>query len=189
MSENTTPQVSLECKPSKSENELVFPYVVTNRGPGTVLVSDAYHGYDAASHTAYADYATLVVAAQPDGYALVLRGIPPMPPFAVTRPVFPLVRRVEPGGRIEGQMRVALPLAEASPYRAYSNVRDYTQIPIQGVTIALDWIPATAPGLTTSAAAGADGLLTLYAPSLAHLMTRTECRYPTRGLLLLVRKS
>ena len=183
------PQVSLQCKPDKQEHALVFPYEFVNHGPGAVLVSDAYHGYDSAAHRIYVDHDTLVIAHQPNGYALVLRGVPPSPPFPVTRPVFPLVRRLEAGARLEGTMHVPLPLAEANPYQPYSNIRDYTQTAIEGMIVGLDWIPEGMPGLEASPAEGADGLLKIYAPSLGQMTTRATCTFPTRGLMLLVRKN
>jgi len=189
MSETAHQQVSLHCNPVKEDHALVFPYEFINYGPGTVLVSDAYHGYDSATHRVYADHDTLVIAHQPNGNALVLRGVPPPPSFPAVRPVFPLVRRLEPGARLEGTMRVPLPLAEANPYRPYSNIRDYTQTSIVGIIVGLDWIAEGTPELVATPAEGTDGLLKIYAPSLGQIMTRATCTLPTRGLSLLVRKS
>jgi hypothetical protein len=181
------PRVTLQCKPEKSGNELSFSYTVTNEGPGDVYVADAFHRVDPATHTASADRDAVVIALQPDSYALVLRGIPPRPPYPVTRPIFPLTHRLRPGERLDRRMLIPLPLAETSPYQPYGNVRDYVLKPIDGVVLAVDWIAAGSEGFVATPAIGAEQLFTIHATNLLRDMRRLTSRFPTRGLSILQR--
>lgn len=181
------PRATLQCKPEKVGDQLVFPYTIVNDGPGDIFVSDAFHRVDPSTHIPSADRELVAIALQPDGYVLILRGVPPLPMNPVTRRVFPLVHRLRAGERMDRRLAVPLPLAEASPYQPYSNVRDYVLKPIEGVTLAIDWIAAGAEGLVATPAAGAEDLFSLYAPALAQSMTRLACRYPTKGLSVLHR--
>ena len=71
------PQVTLQCAPARNGNELVFPYTVTNGGPGDVYVSDAFHHVDPVTHAVSVDHALVSIQMEPDNFALILRGVPP----------------------------------------------------------------------------------------------------------------
>lgn len=180
------PQVTLQCSPSRSGNELVFPYTVTNDGPGDVYVSDAFHRVDPETHAVSVDYTLVTIYMEPDNFALILRGVPPRT-FPVTHPIQPLMHRLGAGQKLERQLKVPLPLAETSPYQPYSNVRDYVQKPIEGVVLAVDWMAASTEGLVATPAVGAGDLFTLQAPNYLRDMQRLTSRYPTRGLSILER--
>ena len=91
------------------------------------------------------------------------------------------------GQKLERQLSVPLPLAETSPYEPYSNVRDYKLKPIDGVVLAVDWMPAATPDLVATPAVGAEGYYTISAPNYLRDMQRLTSRFPTRGLSILER--
>jgi hypothetical protein len=185
-SQHPLPQVTLQCSPSRSGNELVFPYTVTNDGPGDVYVADSFHRVDPETHAVSVDHALVSIQMEPDNFALILRGVPPRM-LPVTRPILPLMHRLGPGQTLERQLKVPLPLAETSPYQPYSNVRDYVLKPIEGVVLAVDWMAASTEGLVATPALGADDLYTVQAPNYLRDMQRLTSRYPTRGLSILER--
>lgn len=180
------PQVTLQCSPSRSGNELVFPYTVTNDGPGDVYVADAFHRVDPVTHAGSVDRALVTIQMETDNFALILRGVPPRT-APVTRPIHPLMHRLGAGQKLERQLEVPLPLAETSPYEPYSNVRDYVLKPIDGVVLAVDWISASTEGLVATPAAGAEDLYTIQAPNYLRDMQRLTSRLPARGLSILER--
>jgi hypothetical protein len=183
------PRVTFQSRPEMAGNELTFSYVAINEGPGEVYVADAFHRVDPVTRTPSADREAVVIALQADGYALILRGLPPMPPFPVTRRVIPLMHRLHSGERLERRVPVPLPLAETSPYQPYGNIRDYVMRPIEGVVLALDWISAGADGFVATPAAGAEDLFTIYVANLTQDMQRLASRFPARGLSILQRAS
>jgi hypothetical protein len=181
------PQVTLQCTPTRNGDELVFPYTVANDGPGDVYVADAFHRVDPVTHVPSADPDIISIEMQPDNFAMILRGNPRRPPFPVARAIQPLMRRLGPGQKLERQLSVPLPLAETTPYEPYSNVRDYTLKPIDGVVLAVDWMPAATPDLLATPAVGAEGYFTISAPNYLRDMQRLTSRFPTRGLSILER--
>jgi hypothetical protein len=185
-SQHPIPQVTLQCSPSRNGNELVFPYTITNDGPGDIYVSDAFHRVDPQTHAVSVDHALLTVQLEPDDFALILRGVPPRT-MPVTRPILPLMQRLGAGQKLERQLKVPLPLAETSPYQPYGNVRDYVLKSIEGIVFAVDWMPASTEGLVATPAVGADDLYTLQAPNYLRDMQRLTSRHPTRGLSILER--
>ena len=88
---------------------------------------------------------------------------------------------------MERKLSVPLPLAETSPYEPYSNVRDYVLKPIEGVVLAVDWMPAAAMGLVAAPAVGAEDLYTISAPNYLRDMQRLTSRFTTRDLSVLKR--
>ncbi len=180
------PQVTLQCAPARNGNELVFPYTVTNGGPGDVYVSDAFHHVDPVTHAVSVDHALVSIQMEPDNFALILRGVPQRT-MPVTRPIHPLMHRLAAGQKLERELRVPLPLAETSPYQPYGNVRDYVMKPIEGVVLAVDWMAASTEGLVATPAVGADDLYTLQASNYLRDMQRLTSRHPTRGLSILER--
>ena len=183
------PRVTLQCKPEKTGDELSFSYTVTNEGPGDAYVSDAFHRVDPVTHAASADRDAIVIALQPENYALILRGVPPRPPYPVTRPILPLMHRLHPGERLDRRLLIPMPVAETSPYQPYGNVRDYVLKPIEGVVVAVDWISARSEGFVASPAVGAEELFTVHATNLLRDFQRLTSRFPTRGLSILQRAS
>ena len=179
----------LQCKPVKDGDTLKFPYTITNDGPVDIFVADAFTRVDPTTHAASADPSIVVIALEADGFAMILRGLPPLPPFDVTRPVLPLLHRVRKSQSLERHLDVPLPLAETSPYQPYGNLRDYTLKPIEGVVLAIDILPATAEGLVTTPASYAPGLLTFHSTNYVRDMQRISCRFPTKGLSILARKT
>ena len=177
--------LSLQCRPTKEGEVLVFPYSVSNAGPDDIYVSDAYPGVDRATRTPYADRNGATIMLQADGYALVLRGVPPAPPFAAMHPVDPLMHRLRAGEQVERQLSIPLPLAETSPYQPYGNIRDYVLKPISGVELAIDWITANVQGFVATPDVGSLDLFTVRATNYLHDMRRVSCRFPARGLSIL----
>lgn len=181
------PRVTIQCSPTKEGEALVFPYAVANEGPGDVYVADAFPEVDSATRTPTVDRSEVVIALQADGYALVLRGIPPPPPYPAAAPVDPLTHRLRSGERLERRLSVPLPLAETSPYQPYGNVRDYMLKPIEGVVLAVDWIAAGVPGFVAAPDIVAADLFTVRTPNLLQDMQRLTCRFPAKGLSILQR--
>ena len=185
-SQQPLPHVTLQCSPAREGNDLVFPYTITNDGPGDVYVADAFHRVDPATHAVSVDHALVSVQMEQDNFALILRGVPPRV-IPVTRPIHPLMHRLGPGQKLERELKVPLPLAETSPYQPYGNVRDYVLKPIEGVVLAVDWMAASTEGLVATPAVGADDLYTLQATNYLRDMQRVTSRHPTRGLSMLER--
>ena len=177
----------MQCTPTRSGNELVFPYTIVNDGPGDVYVADAFHHVDPQTHVPSADRSLIAIEMLPDDFAMILRGNPRMPAFPVSRPIHPLMHRLGAGQRMERQLSVPLPLAETSPYEPYSNVRDYTLKPIEGVVLAVDWMPAATPDLVATPAVGAPDFYMVSTPNYLRDLQRLTSRFPTRGLSILER--
>jgi hypothetical protein len=181
------PQLSLQCTPARSGDELVFPYTITNDGPGDVYVADAFYRVDPQTHVPSVDQSLIAIEMQPDNFAMILRGNPRMPAFPVSRPIHPLMHRLGVGQKMERRLTVPLPLAESSPYEPYGNVRDYTLKPIEGVVLAVDWMPAAAPDLVATPAVGAPDLFMVSTPNYQRDLQQLTSRFPTRGLSILER--
>jgi hypothetical protein len=99
----------------------------------------------------------------------------------------PLAKRLVPGGRIEGLIEIALPLAETSPYFADLPLRQYEMIDFDAVVFTIGyWVD----GVDGLAAAPVD-----YAPDLFVVATRKTLRsvrhvtqrFPTKALQIFKR--
>jgi hypothetical protein len=97
------------------------------------------------------------------------------------------MHRLGVGQKMERRLTVPLPLAESSPYEPYGNVRDYTLKPIEGVVLAVDWMPAAAPDLVATPAVGAPDLFMVSTPNYQRDLQQLTSRFPTRGLSILER--
>jgi hypothetical protein len=177
----------LTCRPDRADGHLVFPYTVTNTGPVPLLVMDAWPRIVDGQRTADRDVAQVVL--REDGAALLGRFIPAVPPLMrMAAQALPLCTPLRPTETLERELRIPLPLAEASPYLPELQLSGYSLVALRGVLLAIGWWPLAQPGLV----AGPAG----FAPDL-HVVTATGAlppagiaiqRFPTTRLDILRRR-
>jgi hypothetical protein len=184
----TAGEVKLTCDIARVGDDIVFTYSLANAGRATVLVMEAYPVRDAGTgRLAAAAGATTWLGA--DGQAHVLKGSAPLPASADPEaPILALGVRLDPGKTLERRHAERLPLAEHSPYVPTENLRAYRMLPIQGVALTVEVLPAL-PGLVAEARDIARGWWRVADPeAAAGLGVRLTCAFKARGLFMLVRK-
>jgi len=177
----------LTCRPAKSGNNLCFPYTLENRGHGIVYAMHAMPSV-AANGDASAQEGGAVVILAGEGNVVLGKFAAPLPTDRqVAVPAVPLAKRLVPGGRIEGMIEIALPLAETSPYFGDLPLRQYEMIDFDAVVFTIGyWVD----GVDGLAAAPVD-----YAPDLFVVATRKTLRsvrhvtqrFPTKALQIFKR--
>jgi hypothetical protein len=179
--------ITLTCSPDKQGENLVFTYSLANGGNAEAFVSDAGLRVDPKARTASADPDAVSVWLSPDRFATVLKGVAALPPERdVPGVVMPLMLRLAPGARIERTLTLALPLAEHSPYYGMRNLRDYRLTEIEGVRLAVDVLARVPPGFAPKPVAYAPEHVDIGVRGTLPLLTRLSCRFPARGLHLMV---
>jgi hypothetical protein len=180
--------IALSCRPDRSGNRLIFPYTVTNHGAAEVYVMDAVPAVDPVSHQAIVDHHAAAVWLGGDGFAHVLRGMPPLPDDKdVLGHVIPFAVRLAPGATLERSLEVPLPLAETSPYYGDLPLRDYELIDIQGVTLIVEFLRGTVEGFRAEPASNAPDLFNISSRNLLGQIERVVCAFPSRQLQILKR--
>jgi len=180
--------ITLTCTPEKQGDSIVFSYGIANGGNTEAFVSDAGTRIDPAARTASADPDAVSVWLSPDRFATVLKGVAPLPEDRdIPGVVMPLMVRLAPGARIERTLTLALPLAEHSPYYSVANLRDYRLAEIEGMRFAVDVLARVPPGFAPAPVAYAPGHVDIGVRGTIPLLTRLSCRFPARGLHLMVR--
>ena len=92
-----------------------------------------------------------------------------------------------PGARLERTLTLALPLAEHSTYYSVANLRDYRLSEIEGMRLAVDVLARVPPGFAASPVAHAPEHVDIGVRGTLPLLTRLSCRFPARGLQMMVR--
>jgi hypothetical protein len=180
--------VQLSCQPSKAGNTLVFPYKVENQGIHDVYVMDAMPRVTPGTQEPFADDQAAVVLLGPGDNAVLGKFLAPLPTDRrVAMPALPLARHLPPGRAFERCLKIAMPMAETSPYFGDLPLRQYDVVDIKGAVFMIGyWV------------AGTDGLAAMpaeYAPGLFHVVTRNSVRsamqvtqrFPATGLHLFKR--
>jgi hypothetical protein len=179
--------ITLTCAPEKQGERLVFAYSIANGGHADAFVSDAGMRVDPAARTASADPDAVSIWLSPDRYATVLKGVAPLPTDRdVPGVVMPLMLRLAPGARIERTLTLDLPLAEHSFYYSLRNLRDYRLTEIEGVRLAIDVLAKVPPGFAPKPVPYAPEHVDIGVRGTLPLLTRLSCRFPARGLHLMV---
>lgn len=181
-------QVRLLCQPTKADGFLVFAYELTNQGPLPVLTMDAWPRQEEGGRRADDQVAQVIL--RPDGVALVGKYLPAVPPgMRIPSPVLPLCALLKPGESLKRELRIALPLAEQSPYLPELRLSGYTPRELRGLIFAIGWWPAAQPGLVAGPAAFAEGLHVVAATgnALPPAGTATQ-RFPTTKLDIMQRR-
>lgn len=183
-----TANVALSCRPDRAGNRLVFPYTVTNHGAADVYVMDALPMVDPVSGQATVDPNAAVIWLGSDGFAHILKGIAPLPAARqVTVRVIPLAAKLPPGDSLTRSLEVPLPLAEIGPYNPDLPLREYELVDIQGVVLALDFLPATVEGFAAEEPPFAPGLYRVRGRETVAQTERVSCAFPSRQLQILKR--
>jgi hypothetical protein len=141
----------LQCRPGKVENDLVFPYELSNVGPAPVLAMDAWPREAEAEGDPSADPQVAQVTLRADGIAVVGKYIPALP--EATRlivPLLPLCFLLRPGETIKRELRIRLPLAEQSPYLPEAMLSRYEPFELRGLVLAIGWWPQNQKGLAAA---------------------------------------
>lgn len=172
----------LTCRPAKSGNNLCFPYTLENHGRSIVYAMHAMPSI-AANGDASAQEGSAVVILSGEGNVILGKFAAPLPTDRqVAVPAVPLAKRLLPGGRIDGLIEIAMPLAETSPYFGDLPLRQYEMIDFDAVIFRIGyWVD----GVDGLAAAPVD-----YAPDLFVVVTRKTLRsirhvsqrFPTKAL-------
>ena len=181
-------QMGLVCRPMKADEFLVFSYELTNQGPLPVLAMDAWPRQEDGARRADDQVAQVIL--RPDGIALVGKYIPAVPPgLRIPVPVLPLCALLKPGESLKRELRIALPLAEQSPYLPELLLSGYAPRELRGLIFAIGWWPAAQPGLVAGPAAFAEGLQVVAGTgnALPPAGTATQ-RFPTTKLDIMQRK-
>jgi hypothetical protein len=172
----------LECRPSKSGNLLIFPYTLSNEGPGDVYVMHAFPGAGQANEK------TAIVIASGDGDAIVGKFIAPLPTDRhVAMPVLPLAKRLAAGTSLEGQIEIPIPLAETSPYFPDLTLRRYEIVDIKGVQFTIGYWPVQPERVWAEQCPYAPELFEVSMRDPARGARRASRRFPTTGLQLFKR--
>jgi hypothetical protein len=186
MTPNT--DVILTCRPGRTGNALQFACTVANGSNADVYLLDAFPAVDPKTRQAFADPNGAYVGWLGGETAYVLKGIPPLPrDRTVAVRIIPLGSRVAPGTTLERTFTVPLPLAEQSPYFGDLPLRQYEQVEITNVIVAVQFIRSTAPGFVATPAE--------FNPAFFRVQTRHTVQdaetltssFPTKGLVLLKR--
>lgn len=178
----------LACRPDRAGNRLVFPYTVTNHGTAEVYVMDAMPAVDPATRQAIIDPHAAVIWLGGDGFAHILRGIPPFPEDRdILGHVIPFTARLPAGGTLERSLEIPLPLAETSPYYPDLPVRQHELTDIQGVVLELDFVRSTIEGFRAEPAGQAPDLFEVWGRNLPGQVERVSCAFPSRQLQILKR--
>ncbi len=187
-STDTRDAITLSCTPEKQGDTIVFAYSLTNGGTATAYASDAGTRIDSKARTASADPDEATVWLAPDRYATVLKGVAAAPPDSdVPFTVMPLMVALAPGARIERSLTLTLPLAEQSPYYGVGELREYRLVEIEGMTLAIDVFARVPPGFAPRPVAFAPEHVDIGVRGTLPLLTRLSCRFPARGLQMMVR--
>jgi hypothetical protein len=172
----------LECRPSRSGNLLVFPYTLSNEGPGDVYAMHAFPGAGQANEKA------AVVIASEDGDAIVGKFIAPLPTDRrIAMPAFPLAKRLAAGTNLEGRIEIPVPLAETSPYFPDLTLRRYEIVDIRGVQFTIGYWPVLPERMWVEPCPYAADLFEVSMRDPARGARRISRRFPTTGLQLFKR--
>jgi hypothetical protein len=189
---NTTlpgPEVAMTCQPTRKGDMIVFAYTIENRGQQDVYVFDAVaerSPTDRNAAIANPDHVTIWRDARQ--YAHVLKGVAALPiGRSVSVRIIPLAAALHAGESLERVLTLAMPLAEHSPYFPVGRVQDYRLEEIKGVSLTVEYLPASAPGFTATPVDFAPGLYRVAASQTIPALRRVDCAFVTRGLHLLVR--
>lgn len=178
----------LACRPDRAGDKLIFPYTITNNGTADVYVMDAVPSVDPATRQAVIDRHAAVIWLGADGFAHVLKGIPPLPEDRdVYGTVIPLAAKLAPAATLERSLEVPLPLAEWSPYYGDLPLRDYQLTDIQGVTLIVEFLRSTVEGFGAEAAAEAPDLFRVWGKNTVGQTERVSCAFPSRQLQIMKR--
>lgn len=177
----------LTCRPDRQDGDLVFPYSVTNAGPVPLLVMDAWPRQ--AVEGPVADASVVPVVLREDGAAVVGRFVPNLPPLMrVATRLLPLCTLLRPTETLQRELRIPLPLAEASPYLPELRLRDYSQVKLRGLVLAIGWWPLSHPNLVAGPAGYAPDLHVVASMGALPPAGTALQRFPTTGLDILSRR-
>jgi len=177
----------LNCRPDRADGHLVFPYTLTNAGPVPLLVMDAWPRAGEAGPAA--DAAVVQVVLREDGAAVVGRFVPDLPPLMrVAARLLPLCTLLRPTETLQRELRIPLPLAEASPYLPELRLRDYEQVRLRGLVLAIGWWPLSHPNLVAGPAGFAPDLHVVAPVGALPPAGTAMQRFPTTGLDILCRR-
>ena len=187
-STDTRDGITLTCTPEKQGDTIVLAYTLANAGPTPAYAADAMPKIAPQARIATPDPDAVAVWLTQDRFATVLKGVAAMPqdrdvPFTV----MPLMVALPPGARIERTLSLSLPLAEHGPYHGLANVRDYRLTEIEGITLAIDVLARLPPDFAPKPVAYAPEHVDIGMRGTLPLLTRLTCRFPARGLQLLMR--
>jgi hypothetical protein len=180
--------VVFACRPDRAGNKLIFPYTITNHGSADVYVMDAVPTVDPATRQAVVDRHAVVIWLGADGFAHILKGIPPLPEDRdLYGHVIPLAARLAPEATLERSLEVPLPLAETSPYYPDLPLREYQLTDVQGVMLAVGFLRSTVDGFGAETAAGAADLYRVWGKDTLGQTELVSCAFPSRQLQILKR--
>lgn len=180
--------ITLTCAPEKQDDTIVFTYSIANGGHADAYVSDAGTRVDTVARTASPDPGMVSVWLSADRFATVLKGVAALPDERdVPGVVMPLMVKLAPGARLERTLTLTLPLAEHSTYYSVANLREYRLGEIEGMRLAIDVFARVPPGFVAVPVAYAPGHVDIGVVGTLPLLTRLSCRFPAKGLHLMVR--
>lgn len=186
-STDTRDGITLTCTPERQGETIIMTYGVANGGTSVAYVSDAGMRVEPSTRTASADPDQVSIWLTHDRYAKVLKGVPPPPEDAdVLFTIMPLMVALEPGASIARTLILALPLAEQSPYFGVGNLRDYRLAEIEGMVLAIDVFARVPSGFVPRPVSYAPGHVNIGVRGTIPLLTRLSCRFPTRGMQMMV---
>lgn len=178
----------LQCRPGKSGNRLIFQYALHNEGPVEVYVMDAVPDRDPATGALRADDQAAVVILGPEGEAILGKfAAPPPLDRHMALAVMPLARLLPPGGTLERELAIPLPLAETSPYFPDLPLRRYEIVDIAGVVFTIGYWVAGMDNLAAAPVEDRPELFAVTTRNTARSARRTTQRFPTTGLQLFKR--
>ena len=181
-----TPSVPplLSCRPNLADGVYAFSYEVENVGAAELWVMDAVPVTDPAARTVSANEQIPVVVWCAEDEAVIGKFPAPLPTDRrVAVPVVPLARRLPPGERLQGELRIKAPLAETSPYFADLPLRRYDMVSIKAVVFTIGYWMAGIDNLVAAPAEHAPGLFVIVTRNTLASALRVSQRLPSSGLL------
>ena len=186
--EQSVPDVTLECQPTRVGAKLSFPYTITNRSQADIYVMDAVPSVDSSTRQAVANRDSVVVYLLGDGRAHVLKGIALLPTDrTVTVRIIPFAAKLPPGETLSRQLDIPLPLAETSPYFPDLPLRQYELVDISGVLFSVEFLRSTVEGFSAMPVDFAPDLYRVSAKNTAGMTERVSSSYPTQRLNIMKR--
>jgi hypothetical protein len=180
--------VTLDCRPTREGDTLVFPYTITNMSGGDIYVLDALPEMDPATGQARVNLNSAVIARGEDGFTHILRGIAPLPPDrTVSVRIIPLATRLPAGSTLDRRLTIGLPMHETGPYHPDLPIDKYRQRDIRGVVLTAHYLAASVEGFGAVPVDFAPGLFRVFAQNTVGQTSSVSCQLPARGLSILVR--
>ncbi|HMQ04776.1 MAG TPA: hypothetical protein PKD26_12730 [Pyrinomonadaceae bacterium] len=180
--------IKLECSLNKTEEAIIAKYSIKNGTEADIYVLDAYPSVDE-NRQPQADLLQFYLSFREPNMALLLKGVPPPPAIPAAKRIMPLGTKVVPGGSVQRELKIPLPLRERSDwYYPPQPPEEYSSSSIQRVTIMIQYLPANVPGFEAMPVHYAPEFFTLKAEDLLSKIETVKKEFEVEKTQILLRK-